>query len=366
MSLTLEARVQALVNRSVKEMQTVRWSAKAVAERGFEPASLVRLREIQRQLENAMPNVVGQMRWLVLVMVQNNPDCHEDLRGMMNALPVALADFSVYHYDSRTAMDVGYQGFDEHDWYRDRVVHRGFVTGSGCTVEALKETIRWMLHGGGSGRYTHLWKIDSDLGFGLFRYQAFAALVAHRAPFLCQPAIVPWMRGKRATDRASLRAQLAPFPTPHVLGRERLLLPVTPPKDDVEIMCPLIDARILPAVAVAIEPMDTRNDVVAGEAINTIAQAFARVARARAIAEGSTRPQRPGGLVFDYVPLIHRDSRLLGWGSRTRASKNETRCPRGRIDGRFGRGNHPRHGKWRSVFANATSVGTDFGRWVKA
>ena len=103
MSLTLEARVQALVNRSVKEMQTVRWSAKAVAERGFEPASLVRLREIQRQLENAMPNVVGQMRWLVLVMVQNNPDCHEDLRGMMNALPVALADFSVYHYDSRTA-----------------------------------------------------------------------------------------------------------------------------------------------------------------------------------------------------------------------------------------------------------------------
>ena len=45
MSLTLEARVQALVNRSVKEMQTVRWSAKAVAERGFEPASLVRLRE---------------------------------------------------------------------------------------------------------------------------------------------------------------------------------------------------------------------------------------------------------------------------------------------------------------------------------
>ena len=29
-------------------------------------------------------------------------------------------------------------------------------------------------------------------------YAAFAALVAHRAPFLAQPAIVPWVRGKRA------------------------------------------------------------------------------------------------------------------------------------------------------------------------
>ena len=285
---------------------------------------------------------------------------------MMNALPVSLADFSVYHYDSRTAMDVGYQGFDEHDWYRDRVVHRGFVTGSGCTVEALKETIKWMLHGGGSGRYTHLWKIDSDLGFGLFSLPGLRGTGCSSCA-LSLPASDRTVDAWQARYRSSfVRAQLAPFPTPHVLGRERLLLPVTPPKDDVEIMCPLIDARILPAVAVAIEPMDTRNDVVAGEAINTIAQAFARVARARAIAEGSTRPQRPGGLVFDYVPLIHRDSRLLGWGSRTRASKNETRCPRGRIDGRFGRGNHPRHGKWRSVFANATSVGTDFGRWVKA
>lgn len=364
MSQSLELSVVSLVNKSVSELQNIRWSARAVAEKSFEPASLTRLRDIQRQLATAPAAMSGRMRWLILVMVQDNQDCHADLRGMMNALPPSLADFSVYHYDSRKSSDTGYQAFDSQDWYRDRTVHRAFVTGSGCTVEALKETIHWMLHGGGAGRYTHLWKIDSDLAFGLFHHETFAALVAHRAPFICQPAIVPWMRGKRATDRASLRAQLAPLPTLQVLGRERLLLKVLPPKDDVEIMCPLIDARILPAVATAIEPMDTRNDVVAGEAINTIAQAFALAANRLADAEGSTRPRRPGGLVFDFVPLIHRDSRLLGWGSRTRASKNETKCPRSRIDGRFGRGDHPHHGKWQGVFENATRPGTNFFYWT--
>ena len=362
--MSIARRAGALVNASISELQTVRWSARAVAERNFEPQSLARLREIQKLLATVPSTMQGpQMRWLILVMVQNNPECQADLHGMVKAVPSSLADFSVYHYDSKSMDDASFRAFANQEWYRNRVVHRAFVTGSGCTVEAMKECIHWMLKGGGVGRYTHLWKIDSDLAFGLFQYQTFAALVAHRAPFLSQPAIVPWMRGKRATDRASLRAQLAPSPTLQVLGRERLMLKVLPPKDDVEIMCPLIDARILPAVAAAIEPMDTRNDVVAGEAINTIAQAYALAANGPADMRSSARPRRPGGLVFDYVPLIHRDSRLLGWGSRTRASKNETKCPRQRLDGRFGRGDHPHHGKWRHLLETATGNGADFYTW---
>ena len=353
-----------LVNRSITELQHVRWNALAIAKGEADPAARKRLRRIQDALATAPATMRGPMRWLVLVMVQNRQDCHRDLRGMLAALP--QSDFSVYHYDSHSTSDEGYAAFAKQSWYAtsSQVVHRGFVTGSGCTVEALKETIGWMLHGAGARRYTHLWKVDSDLSFGLFSYSAFSALVAHRAPFLSQPAIVPMVRGKRSTDRASLRAVLGPQPTDEVMGRERLLLHTVPPQDDVEIMCPLIDARILPAVAAAIEPMDTRNDVVAGEAINTIAQAFADEAFAEGANAAPPRPRRPGGLVFDYVPLIHRDSRLLGWGSRTRKEKNGTKCPRSRLDGRFGRGAHPHHGRWRKVFKESTVPGTDYWSWL--
>ena len=37
---------------------------------------------------------------------------------------------------------------------------------------------------------------------------------------------------------------------------------------------------------------------------------------------------RPAGLVFDYVPLIHRDTRLVGWGAAAHRRVNGTRCPR--------------------------------------
>lgn len=111
--------------------------------------------------------------------------------------------------------------------------------------------------------------------------------------------------------------------------------------------------------------MDTRNDVVAGEAINTIAQAFGDAAIRAAAKAAQARPRRPAGLVFDYVPLIHRDSRRLGWGSRTRIEKNQTKCPRSRLDGRFGLGEHPHHGKWRETFEQSiTRLGSGMWSWL--
>lgn len=357
-------RIRQLVNRSVSELRRSSWEAEKVGQKGLYPSALQRLQHIQGLLAMAPNTMRGPMRWLILVMVESRPQSRDDLRAMMAALP--RSDFSVYHYDCYSEQDPNCLDFARQRWYSSRVVHRGFVTGSGCTVEALKNTITWMIHEGGVGRYTHLWKIDSDLEFGLFSYNAFRALVAHRAPFLAQPAILPWKRGKRATDRRSLRARLwsTAGPSLEVMGRERLLMHTRPPFDDVEIMCPLIDARILPALAVAIEPMDTRNDVVAGEAMNTIAQAFADAVRHAPEVASHLRPRRPGGLVFDFVPLIHRDSRRLGWGSRTRSDKNGTRCPRNRLDGHFGRDDHPHHGKWRGAYSESLRRGIDVWSWL--
>ena len=212
--------------------------------------------------------------------------------------------------------------------------------------------------------------LDSDLDFGVFHYPAFRALVAHRAPFLSQPAVLPWRKGRRSTDRASLIARIASTSTipatEEVAGRARILsqgLKVHV-RDDVEIMCPLLDAAILPALRTAITPMDTRNDFAAGDAMNVIARELARSAPGPwPPANVSMIPaaQRPAGLVFDFVPLIHRDTRLVGWGREAYKLVNGTRCPRIYVPGegrRFGVG-------WREHVENASqSAGLRLWAWA--
>ena len=133
-------RVRKVVNRSLMELRHVRWNAAAIARGAAEPTSLKRLQHIHGLLATAPATVRGPMRWLVLVMVANFPDMHEDLRGMMTALP--NSDFSVYHYDCRSADDANYLAFKQQPWYRSRMVHRAFVSGSGCTVESLYSSSR--------------------------------------------------------------------------------------------------------------------------------------------------------------------------------------------------------------------------------
>mmetsp|Transcript_23638 Transcript_23638/g.69285 ORF Transcript_23638/g.69285 Transcript_23638/m.69285 type:complete len:182 (-) Transcript_23638:31-576(-) len=128
-------------------------------------------------------------------------------------------------------------------------------------------------------------------------------------------------------------------PTARVAGRERVasqrLLPNGDTPDLIEIMCPLIDAALLPAWRAAITPMETRNDFAAEQALNGLANAFAQAAGRwpppRPLQPSDDlRPVsfRPAGLVFDYVPLIHRDTRLVGWGAAAHRRVNGTRCPR--------------------------------------
>ena len=98
--------------------------------------------------------------------------------------------------------------------------------------------------------------LDNDINFGLFSYDAFRALVSHRRPFLCQPAMLPPRKGKRATDRASLKAN---FTTTQSGGRLRLTdtnhdMPI----DDVDNQ-PLIGSAIFAPLLAAIEPLNPRN-----------------------------------------------------------------------------------------------------------
>ena len=163
------------------------------------------LRRIQRQLSLLEPSIPGPMRWLIHVMVNSRHDSQQLLRGMLIAL--APFDFSVFHFDARSPADETALRYSRQRWFAEaRVVHRGFVRGTGCILEALQTTVGWMLgqrrgvpspqqeetarrDGQFTGRahcevgvYSHLWKLDSDLDLSLLDLAAFRALVAHRAP----------------------------------------------------------------------------------------------------------------------------------------------------------------------------------------
>ena len=185
----LLARVRHLANSSAHDLQPLPQHAAAAA-LGKLPHSVDSLRKIQNQLSCLPSRMAGHgMKVLMLVMVQERPDVVSDLRSMMAA--VEEADFSIFHYDSRSVDDETYLTFSRRKWFSARAVHRDIRgAGNGCILDSLKGTIAWMLTGAGKGRYTHLWKLDSDLGFELFSFRAFRALVEYHAPLVCQPAIL--------------------------------------------------------------------------------------------------------------------------------------------------------------------------------
>ena len=82
-----------------------------------------------------------------------------------------------------------------------------------------------------------------------------------------------------------------------------------------EIMCPLIDALLLRPFEAALRATSMRVDRDYEVALNHIA------------AEAARRSGRLAGIVFDWVPVIHHDTRLLGWGKTTYSSKT-AQCPR--------------------------------------
>ena len=268
------------------------------------------LKSVQFELEQ-LP-VDTSSRWLAQTMVNSRVDTRPRLHWALSVVP---CDFSVFHFDARNTADPAYQAYATEPWYRDskRIVHRGFKSGTGCHVEAIRGVLAWLLQGARS--YSHLWLLDNDMDFRLFSFEAFRALVAYRRPLVCQPAMLAGKRGARATDRQSLRFQPDPQ---HMAGRARITDIVhRVPMDDVDNQ-PLIDRALFAPLAAALETLDSRHQVAQAQALNIIA-------RALATASGT---KRPAGLVFDWVPLIHMDTRLLGWGARAYSLKNGTACPR--------------------------------------
>lgn len=86
-------------------------------------------------------------------------------------------------------------------------------------------------------------------------------------------------------------------------------------------MCPLIDCRILNAFLDVTSIYDTRSDWAPQRVMNKVAVEYAALCSAINV-------PRVDNLVFDYVPLIHMDSRTID-----RAKKqNISSCQRKNLD----------------------------------
>jgi hypothetical protein len=160
-------KAQLLVNASRRALLEVKWHALSAAHKNpRRNSSVAALKAIQHELAALTPHPLAEpcMRWLVLVSVQNSREVQKSLSRTIRSLP--LSNFSIFHYDSRSEADHNFKAWLELAWYRDsyQIVHRSFARGAGCTIEALITTIGWMR---GQAGYTHLWKVDSDLEFGL-------------------------------------------------------------------------------------------------------------------------------------------------------------------------------------------------------
>ena len=304
-----------------------------------------------RMADGDPPNI------LMLFPANNLPSVHSSLRAALDALRVS--NFSIFHYDSSGHGDANYLAFASASWYSSthQIVHRSFRSVSGCINEGWLAAARYLLDGAGAqSGYTHLWKTDSDLDFRLFDFAAFRALLGYRAPFLSQPAILPAARAGRASDRMSLGTQFVPGkygggekPTRAVLGRTRLtenaalrrsIRDIDSGKvyygrnrlsEDVESMCPCVDALLLPALYEAMRTLDSRNEIGMSELMNRIAVHFAESAKGASKAN-SHALLRPAGLVFDYTPLIHNNTRLRDQPvAKLRATSMTVTCPRSRV-----------------------------------
>ena len=363
-AIAVASQARSLVNMSHQDLATVRrhaWSVvcqqeeaviakQSIAELKSGSASLGRIAQQLAKLPHRMPQHV---HLLALFPVCNVPAVHRMLQDAMNA--IRPSDFSVFHHDAMGTSSGHFRAFARHAWYSrsSQIVHRSFRTnGSSCINVGWISAMSYIVAGAGSqSGYTHLWKFDADLHFGLFSFQAFRALLAFGAPFLAQPAILPKAKGLRSTDRNGLQALYMSTqrtrsvgPTYAVAGRERLQgracikdvdKPLDPRRtpykgrvrflDDIETMCPCIDAILLRALLAAIQLLDPANEIGLSEIMNRIAMAAADASRAA----GSPRP---AGLVLDYTPLVHMDTRLRNWmnGTYTEVKANLS-CPRSRV-----------------------------------
>ena len=281
------------------------------------------MRAVQASLRELPAAIPEPMSWLVVL-----PLCAKVI-GFVDYTIAALLphmDLHVHHYDAQSEQDENYLVYTRLQWYLEALAHpslryRGFREpgGTGCKLELWRTSMRLVLEShtsadGGGGGYTHLWLLDPDLEFRFFSVPTFMALVAHSAPLLSQPAILPWAKGMRATDFASLKAQIH-FAKKEPKGRERVNKHVHGAgSQQIEVMAMLLDARLVGAFYHGTLAYDARGDRLQQWAINRLAYVVSKKLNDGASMRGPSpcvatneSRYRPAGMVYDWTPLIHRE-----------------------------------------------------------
>lgn len=298
---------------------------------------LAAMAAVHAALMQLPPAIPGRQMWLGVLSL-----AAEVLRSPRPFLPerqfAALSPLSlhVHHFDAAGEADANFHAFAQLPWYtsafaNSHVRRRFFYADGGCKLAIWRRSIRATLTPGGADPtpYTHVWFVDSDLDFrpGIFHLAAFQALVAHTAPLVAQPAILPKAKGRRASDYWSLAAK----PSTQVTGRERVRSKTCARRcaDPIEVQCPLIDVRLLASFYETTMSFAATQDTLQQWALNRIAFHVAR-ALGEAQPSGTTR-RRPAGMVYDWVPLVHAELGLLPkkFGAGGPALRARRRCVRG-------------------------------------
>ena len=284
------------------------------------------LREIQAALATDLPPAVSAPMRVLVVMAVGKADQLANLKTWLRTL--GDYDFFVYSYACATPAELAphrkaLKGFKN----LARLHHK---VGTGCKLDFWKHTLETMRNAK-LKQYTHVWFVDNDLDLRHFDQAAFEALVKHNAPLVCQPGILARARGERSSDHPLCEAQFRDgaararnFGSFGYDFRGRRLRDAYGVKSvdfagaltGIEVMCPLLDGRILDAFYAVVRHFDARSDWACERVFNQLATEFA----ARATARGIPRVNK---LVLDFVPLIHMDTRTIG---KTSA------CVRGDLD----------------------------------
>ena len=318
--------VRAMIRRDARELKEVADNAEGAPRGGA-------LTRIQDELSALPPAVPAPMRVLV-VMAVGGADNEAQMSNLGEWLHLFDDyDFYVYSYACETDADLdgirkrcasvaaGGRRKAAPPAERPREVRLRPKVGSGCklafwvhAIEAAKQS---------SASYTHVWFVDNDLSVRHFHKRAFEALVRHNAPLVCQPGILARASGARGSDHALCNARFASgaarmdnfYSLAYDFRGRRLRAPADVARNSlawsiggVEVMCPLLDCRLLDAFHKVVRTFDDRSDWACERVFNQLATEFAAYA-------ASLNVPRVSKLVLDFVPLIHMDTRTIGKAS---------------------------------------------------
>jgi len=224
-SMRALARIQTIIEQRAQEFPR----AMRNAPRPWSPvkeSEFSSMRSIHEALTELPPAIPEPLSWLTVLPLTAKLPLDVPKGAVAAILP--HSDLHIHHYDAESVRDETYQVYANLSWYRAALRHpslryRGFREGTGCKLAVWHASMRLVIEGAATAAqgYTHLWLVDSDLSFKFFSVPAFQALIAHSAPLLSQPSILPWARGQRATDFASLKGTTA-FGKEHPTGRDRI------------------------------------------------------------------------------------------------------------------------------------------------